>query len=329
MTIPRWLFPLPLALLGCMDPSAPGNLVPKTAAEDPTLPHIELAGTKLHAQAMGAATAPLVIVLHGGPGSDYRGMLALQKLADEGYRVVFWDQRGAGLSQRHAADSYSLPQYLEDLRLLVEYYTATPGQPLVFIGHSWGAMYATWFINDYGDYGGRVQGAILSEPGAFTKAQLDAFLVRYQASIALTGEALNDGLWARQFISATDQAQADYLWGQLSFRLPPSAHNDPNNPIPFWRVGAVVNTKLTSLAEEGFDWTTNLAAFHHKVMFLRGDLNTAATLASQQEMAASYPDAEIVTMVNVGHEMLWERPDEYLTHVRAYFAKIGFAGVSP
>ena len=28
-------------------------------------------------------------------------------------------------------------------------------QPFVFIGQSWGAMYATWFINEYGDYGGR------------------------------------------------------------------------------------------------------------------------------------------------------------------------------
>ena len=35
---------------------------------------------------------------------------------------------------------------------MVEHYTKVPDQPLVFIGHSWGAMYATWFIHEYGDY---------------------------------------------------------------------------------------------------------------------------------------------------------------------------------
>ena len=31
-------------------------------------------------------------------------------------------------------------------------------------------------------------------------------------------------------------------------------------------------------------------------------------------------------MTNVGHEMVWERPDEYLAHTRAYFQAIGFVG---
>jgi len=80
---------------------------------------------------------------------------------------------------------------------------------------------------------------------------------------------------------------------------------------------------MLSIAEDGFDWTTNLSAFTHKVLFLRGDLNEAATLEHQQELAASYPDAEIETIANVGHEMIWERPEEYLDHARAYLREIG------
>src|SRR3954463_8818647 len=137
---------LTLALTGCLDPGDSGNLVPKTVDEDPALPRIEVAHALLHAEAFGDPKAPLVIALHGGPGEDYRSMLPLRALADEGYRVVFWDQRGAGLSQRHDADTYTLSFYLEDLRLVIEHYTVRADQPLVFIGHSWGAMYATWFI---------------------------------------------------------------------------------------------------------------------------------------------------------------------------------------
>jgi proline iminopeptidase len=315
-----------LALAGCLDPDEPGNLVPATVDEDPSLPRIEVAGALFHSESFGAPEAPTVMVLHGGPGADYRGLLPLKALADDGYRVVFWDQRGTGLSQRFDSAEYTLPGYLEDLRLVIEQ-TVPTAQPFVIIGHSWGAMYATWFINEHGDYGGRLRGAILSEPGAFTKAQLDDYLDRLMGSVDLTGEDFNDALWADQFMSAGDHARADYMSAFFALPATPSDHIDRANPAPFWRVGAVVKFALLNLADEhGFDWTTNLGNFTHKVLFLRGDLNEASTLEHQQMLAASYPNAEMVTLANVGHEMIWERPDEYLAHTRAYFQSIGFVG---
>src|SRR5262245_46797161 len=258
MTMQKKLAILALALAGCLDPGKPGNLVPETVDEDPALPRVEVGGTLLHAEAFGDPEGPIVMVLHGGPGADYRSLLPLRALADEGYRVVFWDQRGAGLSRRHDADDYSLDRYLEDLRLVVERFSRRPDQPLVFIGHSWGAMYATWFINEYGDYGGRVRGAILSEPGAFTAKQLDAFLKRLQGSFDVLGEQLDDALWARQFMSPEDHASADYIAALLAFRGAPSERNA--GPKPFWRWGAVVADELLRLVkDEHFDFTTHLA----------------------------------------------------------------------
>jgi proline iminopeptidase len=318
--------PIPLLLLafsGCLCASDPGNLVQKTVAEDETLPAIDLAGTRFHTEAFGNPEAPVIMVLHGGPGADYRGLLPLAALADEGYRVVFWDQRGSGLSARHDPDDLTLEVYLEDLRLFIEHYA--PTQPLVFIGHSWGAMYATAFIDQYGDYNGRIRGAILSEPGAFNDRQLEEFIKRLVGSVSLVGEQLNDAFWAGQFLSAADHERADYHASLFAIRGTPSEHKDPNNLAPLWRPGAIVNQRLLEIAQEGFDWTTNLAAFPHHVLFLRGDLNEAATLAHQQELAASYPDASITTIENVGHEMIWERTDDYLTHTRAYLREIGVA----
>jgi proline iminopeptidase len=320
------LLSIALAFTGCLDPGEAGNLVPKTVVEDPSLPHIEIAGALLHAEAFGDPAAPIVMVLHGGPGSDYRALLPLEALVDDGYRVVFWDQRGAGLSQRFDASHYTMPEYLEDLRLVIEHYTVVPGQPLVFIGHSWGAMYLTWFIDEYGDYGGRVRGAILSEPGAFNKAQLDDFMKRFKAAYSITGEALNDMFWSSQFMSPDDHARADYLRRIGALEGTPFEHNDPNDPAPGWRVGAVVNKALNDLAEQGFDWTTHLGSFDRKVLFLRGELNTVHTLEHQEGLAASWPVHEIITIPGTGHEMIWERPDEYLAHTRDYFQSIGFTG---
>ncbi len=321
---------LALALTACgglLDPDEPGNLVPQTVEENPLLPHIAVAGTLLHSQTFGDPADPMIMVLHGGPGSDYRNLLALQDLAADGFYVVFWDQRGAGLSQRHDAHIYTLDLYLEDLRLVIEHYTSRPDQPIVFIGHSWGAMYATWFINEYGDYGGRIQGAILSEPGAFTKRQLDHYMDDLMGSLDILGEKVNDATWLYRFMSPADHARADYMAMAASAGGTPAEHLDSDNPSPSWRAGFVVNRKLFDLVEDqGFDWTTDLGAFSRPVLFLRGELNESMPLEQQQELASSYPDATIETIAGVGHEMIWERPADYLAHVRAYFQRIGFGG---
>src|SRR5688500_337754 len=78
----------------------PGNLVPKTVDQDLSLPSINVNGAMLHSEAFGHPDSTIVVVIHGGPGSDYRDLLISKSLADEGYRVVFYDQRGSGLSQR-------------------------------------------------------------------------------------------------------------------------------------------------------------------------------------------------------------------------------------
>lgn len=319
-----------LALLSAcgdlMDPDEPGNLVPQTVAENASLPRIAVAGTLLHSEAFGEPGHPIVMVLHGGPGGDYRGLLPLRALADDGYYVVFWDQRGSGLSERHAADTYTLDIYLDDLRQVIDHYSSSPDQPLIFIGHSWGAMYATWFINEYGDYGGRIRGAILSEPGAFTKRQLDTYMDELWGSLDFFGEKVNDATWLYQIMSPAEHARADYMAMVMSDGGTPAEHLDHENPLPVWRAGAVANAKLLDLVDDGFDWTTDLEAYDRPVLFLRGELNEAMPLEHQQELASSYRDADIVTIPGVGHEVVWERPTEFLAHTRVYLDATGVVG---
>jgi proline iminopeptidase len=319
---------LALFTTACLDPGDPGNLVPATVEDDPSLPCIEVNGTMLHAEAFGDPGAPMIMVLHGGPGGDYRSLLPYRALADDGYHVVFWDQRGAGLSKRHDRSSYSMDGYLEDLRQVVDHYTSSSSQPIVFLGHSWGAMYATWFINEHGDYGGRVAGAVLSEPGAFTKAGLEDYLADGFPPWGFGSEELNDMAWADQFMSPSDQARADFRQATAVLAGAPREHNDPKDPAPFWRLGAVVNGRLLELGlDEGFDWTTHLGEFPHKVLFLRGELNENMPLAHQQELASHYASSEVITVLGAGHEAIWEKQDEFLAHIRTYLAEIGVASM--
>ena len=324
---PAFGLALALCATACMDPDAPGNLVPATVEDDPSLPRIEVNGTTLHAEAFGDPSAPMIVVLHGGPGGDYRSLLPYRVLADDGYYVVFWDHRGSGLSRPHAASSYTFDLYLEDLRQVIEHFSSSSTQPIVFLGHSWGAMYATWFINEHGVYGGRVAGAVLSEPGALTSGGLKDYLARLLPPWGYTSEELNDLAWADQFMSPSSHARADFMQAIAVLPDSPREHNDPNNPAPFWRKGAVVNRKLLEIGlDQGFDWTTRLGQFPHKVLFLRGELNENMPLDHQQELASHYASSEVITVMGAGHEAMWERQAEFLAHIRAYLSEIG---VSP
>jgi proline iminopeptidase len=317
---------LALSATACMNLDAPGNLVPATVEDDPLLPRIEVNGTMLHAEAFGDPSAPMIMMLHGGPGGDYRSLQPYRVLADDGYYVVFWDHRGSGLSKRHDASSYSLGQYLEDLRQVIEHYSSSSTQPIVFIGHSWGAMYATWFIDEHGDYGGRVAGAVLSEPGAFTSSGLEDYLALLLPPWGYTSEELNDVAWADQFMSPSDHARADFMDAIKALPGSPREHNDPNNRSPTWRKGAVAGARIPELGlDQGFDWTTHLGEFPHKVLFLRGELNENMPLAHQQELASHYASSEVITVLGAGHEAIWEKQDEFLAHIRAYLAEVGVA----
>src|SRR5690349_12579367 len=96
-------------LPACLDPSADGNLVPKTADEDPSIPQLSINGSTFHLETFGDPSAPVIVMMHNGPGGSYRGLLRLRGAVDgerleDHHLLVFWDQRSAGLSRRHAAD---------------------------------------------------------------------------------------------------------------------------------------------------------------------------------------------------------------------------------
>ena len=153
------------------------HTVPATVAQDPSLPSITINGYTYHGETFGDPENPVVITLHGGPGSDYRSILNLQQLADE-YYVVFFDQRGAGLSPRVNPEEITLASTIADLDAIVEYYGK--GQKVNLVGHSWGAMLASAYLGQYPE---KVDHVVLAEPGFLTAEFLQRFFEQDSAQI--------------------------------------------------------------------------------------------------------------------------------------------------
>ncbi len=145
-----------------------GELVPKTVTDDPSLPSFQLSdGTKLHLETFGNPDDPVLIVLHGGPGNSYQPYLAWQSLSED-YYMVYWDQRGAGLSERVPNSELNGPQYLQDLDEIGNHFS--PEQKFYLIGHSWGGAYAAYYVQNHPD---RVEKLVLLEPGPMNKTAME------------------------------------------------------------------------------------------------------------------------------------------------------------
>jgi len=115
--------------------------------------------------------APLLLFLHGGPGTSQltanrRNTRALEK----DFVVVNWDQRGAGKSYRAIREvgRMNVEQFVQDTRELTNHLLAKFGQKrLVLVGHSWGsvigALAASRYPDLYACYVGIGQIAIMKE----------------------------------------------------------------------------------------------------------------------------------------------------------------------
>ncbi|WP_369385473.1 alpha/beta fold hydrolase [Limimaricola cinnabarinus] len=111
--------------------------VPATVTGDPSPSRLEGEGVVLHGRVAVPKSAPLFVVLHGGPGGDHRSLLALKGL-NETHRVLFYDQRGAGLSERVAPDRLGVSDHLADLDALIAAHGQGPvGADRPFLGRCW------------------------------------------------------------------------------------------------------------------------------------------------------------------------------------------------
>lgn len=282
-----------------------GNLVPKTVVEDSNLPSIAVNGTILHAETYGNPDSTLVIFLHGGPGSDYQNGLNAKQLADDGYHIVFFDQRSTGLSERHEKNTYSIQLYLDDLTAVIEHYRTSLNQKVFLFGHSWGAMIAAAYINKYPN---RINGAIFAEAGGFNKQLLDEY-GEASRKLNLFSEITNDVLYYDQFLTGRENEHEilDYKMAiASSFSYAEGNDEGIEGPSPFWRNGATVLQAFIDISEnEGFDFTTNLNQYQTNVLFLYGENNESYGLSFAEKEAAFFPNSDIVQIDETGHEMIY------------------------
>lgn len=87
---------------------------------------------------------PILLMLHGGPGSGQIGFIRkFQANLEQNFVVVQWDQRGAGLSysKKIPPDSMNINQFVQDTIEVTKYIlNHLNRKQLYLVGHSWGTI---------------------------------------------------------------------------------------------------------------------------------------------------------------------------------------------
>ncbi|MFC2130870.1 alpha/beta fold hydrolase [Bacteroidota bacterium] len=305
--------------------------VAETVEQDKSIPHITLDGVVFHCETFGDPLNPLVIALHGGPGNDYRYILDLRALSNE-YFVVFYDQRGTGLSPRVGANEHTIDNAISDLNAFVDHFGQ--GDKVNLIGHSWGGMLASAYIGRYPE---KVDKVVLAEPGFLTTERANDFMKKTnnmmpKFSFGLLWDIGKIWFESLHVDGPDDQAASDYflaniitLTGEGNPLAGYYCNNDmANAAFTQWRLGSLTQQTLFMAGfDEDGNYHINLIdgveKFRNKILFIASGCNTIIGVEHQKKQMKYFPNTELKIIENAGHTMFGEKPEESVRVIREYF----------
>ncbi|MBA2389441.1 MAG: alpha/beta hydrolase [Geodermatophilaceae bacterium] len=272
-------------------------------------------GIRLHVEEVGPLDAEWVVIfVHGytlALGSWHFQRLAL---ARPGLRLVFYDLRSHGRSERASADSCELDQLGHDLAAVLG--VAAGDRPTVLVGHSMGGMTIMALAEQFPDlFGGQVTGVALLSTTTGGLADVDLGLPRVLAPLKLVMlPMLARGMRARprlaEFTRRTGSDLSWWLTKSYSFGNPavsPALVDYVGELIAATPVEVIADFFATLM---GHDTVRSLPALSGvDTLIVCGEADRLTPLAHSRAMKDALPAARLVVVPGAGHLAMMEQPD--------------------
>jgi proline iminopeptidase len=260
-------------------------------------------GTTLYYEEVGQG--PAALVLHGGLGLDHTSYRGLDALSDR-LRLVYFDQRANGRSERAPLDTLTMEQLADDAVALAVQLDASPA---IVIGHSYGGFVAQELALRHPEH---VTGLVLVDTtpgqlGASDSPDDDQGPPPPPEWIEIAGSvpaddaelAANMGKLLPHFLAdQANLAAAQEAMGQTIFN-----------------VGAMVRS-MEVLA--GWSAADRLAEIQVPTLVIVGSHDRISSPAQSRRIARRIPHAQVVEMEHSGHFPWVEEPDRFTKIVREW-----------
>jgi proline iminopeptidase len=235
------------------------------------------------------------------------------------YYVIFYDQRGTGLSPRVEKETLTLESSLDDLHKIVSHYVGD--RQIRLIGHSWGAMLVVGYLGLHPE---RVSQDVVVEPGLLNPIAAKEFVRRFKASQSLWDALpLLKYILLTPFVSSRDgypdghtdgHERFDYVMTRLINRAKPGGpyqcegESMPQNAFERAGYDAFSNMLKPVLDHpESFtqDLTKNVAADTGKLLMLSSECSFIGYKFQWEFHMPSLPAQTVLLQAKaMGHNML-------------------------
>ena len=267
--------------------------------------------------AYGPVGAPRLLVLHGGPGAHHDYLLPQMLRLAQSHELVFYDQRGGGMSKTEDRSPITWQTHVEDLGLIA----AELGfdRPSI-VGYSWGGLLALLYAIETTRTGMRPPDRmVLIDPAPLTRqyrTQFEAEFTRRQSDadvVALRTELAESGLRERDPEAYRQRA---FELSVAGYFADPSAARDLT---PFRVTGRVQQSVWESLGD--FDVVSQARSIRCPVLLLHGRQDPIP-LQSSEDLARAI-GVEVVVIEDSGHVPYVEQPDALFPPIEQFLQRTG------
>ena len=283
---------------------------------------------------------PLLLVLHGGPGSpEMPDDWTFQTPWEDFFTVVEWDQRGAGktyaLSDPKTIEpTMTVPQMVSDTEVVIQYLLKAYGkQRLILLGHSWGSVLGVQMAQRHPEWmyayvgvGQLINTRRNEEEGygfalAQAKAHTNGEAVKELESIAPypgdVGKISFDKIGVQRkwlmYYGGLAWGRQDFKWDADAGELSPDYSEKQLDAIDAGSAFSITHL-IGPLLEVNLEKATT---FRCPVFLFVGrhDYSTSHTLAETSFKQVSAPQKELIWFEDASHMIMQEEPGRFLNHL--------------
>lgn len=260
-------------------------------------------GTELYVEEMGSG--PLLLTLHGGLGLDHTYFRPAFDRFAERFRLVYYDHRCNGRSERADLSTLTLPQLADDADALRE---ALGEREMIALGHSYGGFIALELAKRHP---GSVRALVLAD----TAPRMDA--AEETAAIIAARNHPPEVIEAFQNMGETNEAVTASLptWIALYvYKL------EAADVLPVFRDTivdvAAMGRSMEALTE--WDVVDDLSSMTMPALAIAGRHDFITPASQTLRIAAAMPNARAVIVEDTGHFPWLEDPGGFFGEVDAF-----------
>ncbi|HLM37740.1 MAG TPA: proline iminopeptidase-family hydrolase [Gaiellaceae bacterium] len=251
----------------------------------------------------GPGRVPL-LVLHGGPGGSHDPLEGLGALAEQGRRVVFYDQLGGGDSDKPDDPSlWTVETFLEQLRSVRERLGL---ERLHLFGSSWGGMLALEYALTRPE--GLTSLVLNSTPTSAPRWAKETRRLRDELPQGLDDKAAPQEFWRRHICRIEPEPEA---LGRTRAKFGTQVYETMWGPNEFTVIGTL----------KEWDVIDRLGEIEVPTLITSGR-HDECTLALVEPLHRGIAGSEWVLFERSSHTSLLEEPERYLEVIGGFLARV-------